>query len=482
MTIMLKPYPAMKDSGVEWLGPVPAHWSVMRTKWVLSRNDSGVWGNDFDDNGVIVLRSTEQTINGEWNIRAPAKRRLKDSEYLFSRLEEGDLLVTTSSGSSLHIGKTTIVTEDVASLDCCFSNFMQRLRVKDNMLPRFLWYCLNGAVGRTQLDYLSDTTTGLANLNGKIIGTATFAFPTQSEQASIVRFLDHADQRIQHYIRAKEKLIALLEEQKQAIIHQAVTGRIDVRTGRPYPAYKPSGVKWLGDVPAHWAARRLKTVCRIRYGLGQPPPEAPNGLPLIRATNVDRGKITKKDLLYVDASGVPASREAILREGEIIIVRSGAYTADSAIVPRAYAGAVTGYDLVADVVGALSEFVAAALLSSYLRDDQLVVESTRSAQPHLNAEELGSAVLLLPPRLEQSRIVDHLDQANAANDSKIADANRQIALLREYRTRLIADVVTGKLDVRSAAAQLPESMPDMDEDRVDAVQADDDNEPAEVVR
>ena len=78
------------------------------------------------------------------------------------------------------------------------------------------------------------------------------AVPPLPEQTAIVRFLDHADRRIRRYIRAKQKLIALLEEQKQAIIHQAVTGQIDVRTGQPYPAYKPSGVEWLGDVPAHW--------------------------------------------------------------------------------------------------------------------------------------------------------------------------------------------------------------------------------------
>ena len=87
---------------------------------------------------------------------------------------------------------------------------------------------------------------------------ADSALPPLSEQTAIVRFLDHADRRIQRYIRAKQKLIALLEEQKQAIIHQAVTGQIDVRTGQPYPAYKPSGVEWLGEVPAHWEVIQLR--------------------------------------------------------------------------------------------------------------------------------------------------------------------------------------------------------------------------------
>ena len=96
------------------------------------------------------------------------------------------------------------------------------------------------------------------------------ASPPLSEQTAIVHFLDHADRRIRRYIRAKQKLIALLEEQKQAIIHQAVTGQIDVRTGQPYPAYKPSGVEWLGEVPAHWEILPLKRIGRFSGGTGFP--------------------------------------------------------------------------------------------------------------------------------------------------------------------------------------------------------------------
>ena len=177
MSGVLKRYPAMKDSGVPWLGHVPEHWELRRLHSLLSRNDSGVWGEDFDDDGVIVLRSTEQTVNGEWKISAPARRRLTPSEYASSRLQEGDLVVTKSSGSILHIGKTSIVTRDVEALGCCFSNFMQRLRVKQEMIPRFLWYTLNGELGREQFNFFSDTTTGLANLNAKIINNVGVTCP-----------------------------------------------------------------------------------------------------------------------------------------------------------------------------------------------------------------------------------------------------------------------------------------------------------------
>ena len=95
-----------------------------------------------------------------------------------------------------------------------------------------------------------------------MLGSFLLPIPPLAEQAAIVRFLDHADRRIRRYIRAKQQLIALLEEQKQAIIHRAVTGQLDVRTGRPYAAYLDSGVEWLGSAPEHWERRRLKTLLR----------------------------------------------------------------------------------------------------------------------------------------------------------------------------------------------------------------------------
>ena len=282
------------------------------------------------------------------------------------------------------------------------------------------------------------------------VGNHPSILPPLPEQAAIVRYLDHAYERIRRYVSGKQKLIRLLEEEKQAVIHRAVTRGLD-----PNVRLKPSGVQWLGDIPAHWEVRRFKAMCRIRYGLGQPPRESANGLPLIRATNVDHGRIIEKNLVYVDPSAVPTGRDAILKEREIIVVRSGAYTADSAIIPKAYAGAVTGYDMVVTVTGARPEFVAMALLCTYLRDDQLIVASTRSAQPHLNAEELGSSVLLLPPLPEQTAIVRYLDKATADIDTAIDHARRQIELLQEYRTRLIADVVTGQVDVRAVGGQVP---------------------------
>jgi type I restriction enzyme S subunit len=149
-------YPDYKDSGVEWLGEVPVHWEVQPFKHQVERNDGGVWGEDPDGiKDTIVLRSTEQTVDGHWKLDDPAPRKLSESEISGSLLAENDLLLTKSSGSSLHIGKTTLVTAEIAAMRCCYSNFMQRIRMKPTFLPKLAWHVMNNDLARLQFDLLS---------------------------------------------------------------------------------------------------------------------------------------------------------------------------------------------------------------------------------------------------------------------------------------------------------------------------------------
>ena len=459
----LKPYPSYKGSGMDWLGDVPKHWAVKRTKSVLSRNESGVWGEDPNNNGVIVLRSTEQTVSGEWNITAPARRRLTSSEYAACRLREGDLVVTKSSGSPRHIGKTSIVTRDVEALECCFSNFMQRLRVKQNTAPRFVWYAFNGELGRRQLDYFSDTTTGLANLNSEIIGRVVLPSPSLSEQAAIVRFLDHADRRIRRYIRAKQKLITLLEQQKQALIHQAVTGQIDVRTGRPYPAYKPSGVEWLGDVPEHWEVIRSGRLITLTTGFpfkSEGFTQSEEDVRLLRGVNIAPGRLRWEEVVRWSAADTDNFAEYQLELGDIVlgmdrpIIQDGIRVSvvEQSDVPSLLLQRVArirpGEELKRDFT--------LLLLRGKSFSDYLAPIFTGISVPHLSPEQIGGFRFALPSLAEQEKILEQLRPSIGAIRSAMDRALSQILLLREYRTRLIADVVTGKLDVREAVARLPD--------------------------
>ena len=271
--------------------------------------------------------------------------------------------------------------------------------------------------------------------------------PPLAEQHAIAAFLDRETAKIDALVEKKERLIELLQEKRTALISRAVTRGLD-----PNVPMKDSGVEWLGEIPAHWEVRRLKSMAEIRYGLGQPPRESPDGLPLIRATNVSRGHITDVGMAYVDPLDVPFGRRAFLSANEIIVVRSGAYTADSSIIPKKYEGAVAGYDMVVTARIANPKFLASALLCTYVRDAQLVVSSTRSAQPHLNAEELGEALILLPPLSEQQSIAGFLNRETPKLDALIAKIHEAIKCLKELRVALISAAVTGRIDVRKEAA------------------------------
>ena len=450
MTLGLNRYTATKDSGVPWLGIVPSHWDILPLKRIgkfqagagFPISEQGNTGEDILFAKVADMNhlgNQKEIVSASNTVSRAAARRLG------AKIFESGTIIFPKVGGALLTNKRRLLTRET----CIDNNLMGCV--------------VAGADTKFAFRILSWLDLGRLAKPGPVpaisegeVREIRIALPPVPEQTAIARFLDHIDRRIQRYIRAKERLIALLDEYKQALIHQAVTGQIDVRTGKPYAEYKESGVEWLPRVPGHWDVRRLKAVCEIRYGLGQPPAEAPDGLPLIRATNVERGRITDRYLIRVNPEDVPSGRNAVLQEGEIIVVRSGAYTADSAIVPKAFAGSIAGYDMVVTAVNALPEFVASVLLSTYVREDQLIVESMRAAQPHLNAEELGSAVLALPPPHEQSYIVEHLKEKSRlvqANTHKIAQMR---SLVSEYRARLISDVVTGKLDVRGQAARLPE--------------------------
>ncbi|MFD7289519.1 restriction endonuclease subunit S [Streptomyces sp. NPDC059863] len=172
----------------------------------------------------------------------------------------------------------------------------------------------------------------------------------------------------------------------------------------------------------------LKRVARVRYGLGQPPSISDEGIPILRATNITRGKITERGLLRAKVEDLPLDRAPLLNEGEILVVRSGAYTGDSARITGEWVGSAPGYDLRVTPQTVDSRYLAHVFLSSRFQD-QINLASSRAAQPHLNAEELGEVELWLPCVDEQRRIADFLDVETARID--------KIQALRERQTRLI---------------------------------------------
>ena len=443
-------YGEYKGSGVPWLGAVPSHWEVQRFKWLIERNDGGVWGDDPDGvNDTVVLRSTEQTVDGRWQIDDSAKRKLTEKDRLSALLEVGDLLVTKSSGSALHIGKTTLVDDHVAEIGACYSNFMQRLRVVDRLCPKLAWYILNNGLARVQLDLLSNSTTGLANLNGTIIGELLLAIPPQQEQFAIADFLDHETAKIDALIAEQEKLVALLAEKRQATISHAVTKGLN-----PNAPMKDSGVAWLGDVPAHWTASPLKMITRIGNGStpnrGNPDYWADEGFPWLNSSVVNQEEVVEAER-FVTELALKECHLPIVEPPAVLVGITGQGKTRGMATRLAFPATLNQHlAYIKPFEGRLAEHYLLRVLEAtylHLRTESEGAGSTKGA---ITCEQLGNLRIPVPALTEQVAIASFLDDETSKLDNLKSDSERGITLLKERRSALIAAAVTGQIDVRNA--------------------------------
>jgi type I restriction enzyme S subunit len=211
------------------------------------------------------------------------------------------------------------------------------------------------------------------------------------------------------------------------------------------------------SLPDGWKLMRLGDVGRVRYGLGQPPEQSPDGVPMIRATNVKRGRLVSDGLIRIKREAVPESRNPYLAAGDIIVVRSGAYTGDVAMVTQEWAGSVAGYDLVLSCNGVVDSSYCASVLLSGPIQAFFHGERDRSAQPHLNRQQLESTVIPVPPIEEQRKIAAVLGLVKRA----IEQQERLIALTTELKKALLRKLFTeglrGEPQKQTEIGPVPES-------------------------
>jgi type I restriction enzyme S subunit len=444
----LKPYPAMKASGVEWLGEVPQHWTVQPIGRIgqLYKGNGGNKGDEVPA-GVPCVRYGDLYTRHEFFIRSTKGYVAEERAADYTPIRYGDVLFAASGETVEDIGRSAV---NLMQVDARCGGDILLLRPTAVAIAEFLGYAAGCVTSCYQKARMGRGFT-IVHIYGSQLKRLMLPLPPPSEQVSIVRFLDHADRRIRRYIRAKQKLIKLLEEQKQAIIHRAVTRGLD-----PNVRLKPSGVEWLGDVPEHWEVNQIRSISHVVRG-GSP---RPAGSPLYfhgsGAPWITVGEITKDAGMYLTSTATRltpagAERSRMIEPGTLLLTNSGA---------------TLGKPKISLIQGCINDGVAAFL---NLRD-RVVKEflclywSTQTvhlrawvdlgAQPNLNTQIIGSWPVPLPPLGEQEGIVKHIARSTAVLAAAVDRASREIRLLSEYRTRLIADVVTGKLNVR--ATQLPD--------------------------
>lgn len=428
-----------KESGELWLGDIPEHWEIKRLKYVSSINDETLTETtdpDYEFNYIDIGNvDAVEGIVGKETYRfenAPSRAR--------RIVRQGDTIVSTVR---TYLKAIAHIRESENHLIVSTGFAVVRPR---GINPDYLFYTLRSPYF---VETIVSRSTGVSYpaINASGVGAITVQIPPIEEQHAIAAFLDRKTAAIDALIAKKERHIELLKEKRAALISHAVTKGLN-----PNATMKNSGIEWIGEMPEGWEVKKLKRLGVVRYGLGEPPEYVDDGLPFIRATDIQKGKINLDDVKKVSNDDIPWSRNPLLNLGEILIVRSGAYTGDSAIVNENIAGCIAGYDMVLTVKKGHAPFVAWVLLSKYMLNGQIYLERLRAAQPHLNAEELGGFIILVPPLVEQCNIAAFLDCESTKIDELINKVEVSISMLREYRTALISAAVTGKIDVREGVS------------------------------
>ena len=435
MIANLNPYPNMRSSGVPWVGDFPNHWRMTPNRAMLSRRKVLV-GKAFNEytllsltkEGVIVRDIS--TARGKFSADMGTCQEVRRGDLVFCLFDVPETPRTV--GLSPHDGMITGAYTVFECDDPVLARFVEAfyIAMDDRKLLRPLY------------SGLRNTITPL-----RFLGTKT-PVPTHVEQHAIVRFLDHADRRIRRYIRSKERLIELLEEQKQAIIHQAVTGQIDVRTGQPYPAYKESGVEWLGNVPAHWQwvsnkamLSRRKVLVGKRYTEYQLLSLTKTGV-IVRDVSSGRGKFS---------ADMGTSQQ--VRCGDLVFCLFDVPETPRTVGLSEHNGMITS---AYTVLGCNDRMLGRFLEAFYIAmDDRKLLSPLYSGLRNtIPPSKFLGIKTPVPPRNEQRLILGHIGELAAKIRRDIAYAKKEVRLLEEYCTRLIADVVTGKLDVREPVASL----------------------------
>ncbi len=442
----LKPYPSYKNSGVSWLGEVPEHWELKRGKNLFCCVDVRSETGEEDlltvssEHGVVPRRSATVTM-------------FKAESYVGHKLcWPGDLVINSLWAWARGLGASQY--HGIVST----AYGVYRPRKGADVDSRFIHDLVRSTPFQWELQVRSKGvwTSRLQLTDDSFLG-APFSLPPFTEQSAIVRFLDYVDRRIRRYIRAKKKLIELLNEQKQAIIHRAVTRGLD-----PNARLKPSGVEWLGDVPEHWEVLSLGSASlSIQTGPFGSQLHAsdyvPGGIPVINPSHMCNGIIHADPKIAISEGKAAELQRHTLQINDVVVARRGEL-GRCALVVGGQEGWLCGTGslrlrLRHEVFNAA--YLVHLLGSSGVRDT-LSLFSIGATMDNLNASMVARLRIPTPPLQEQSMIMNWISYQTRLIESAAFYAKREISLLREYRTRLIADVVTGKLDVREAAAGLPE--------------------------
>lgn len=405
------------------IGNIPKEWEVNALKDAVEINrESKDPTREFADKKFFYI-DIDSIENGSGIIKAAKKIIGKEAPSRARRLiHYKDVIMSTVRP---YLKAFAIVPKEYDNQIC--STGFAVLTCKERVLPLYLLYTL---FSKPVIEQCNKMMVGgqYPALNTSQVEKIQLPLPPLAEQKKIAEILSAVDKAIEKVDKSIEKTQRL----KKGLMQELLT------RGIGHKEFKDTEI---GRIPEEWEVARLEELAQIKYGLGQPPEITTNGTPMIRATNVKRGRIVLEGLIRVNPDKIPVSKEPYLSEGDIIVVRSGAYTGDTALVTKEWVGCVAGYDL---IVSPLKDKLSSIFLAYVLLSNRIQFyfrsQRERSAQPHLNARELGNSLIVYPPLPEQKKIAEIL----GAVDKRLELLREKKGRLERVKRGLMEDLLSGR--------------------------------------
>ena len=427
-------YKKYKESGVEWLGPLPEGWEVKSAKYIVDCLD-----------GQRVPLNAEQRAQMSGDVPYWGANAIMD--YVETSLFDEELVLLGEDGAPFFDRNRAVAFYSTGPV--WPNNHIHVLRPRLEGSAKFITHVFNIT------DYASyvDGSTRDKLTQGEL-RQIPIPWPPASEQKSIINFLDHETAKIDALVEEQRRLIELLKEKRQAVSSHAVTKGLN-----PDAPMKDSGIEWLGEVPEHWEVAMLKrSFANVAYGTSSSL-EPDGNVAILRMGNIDQGTVLFDDLKYL--SEVPV--DLLLREGDLLFNRTNSLDLIAKV------GLFEGYD---EAPTSFASYLVRLRLHQqylptyfkYLLNTPGLLGLARAnalvaiGQCNLNPTRYGELPVALPPSHEQQQIVDFLNEATSEIDALTREAEKTISLLQERRSALISAAVTGKIDVRGyEAAQTTEA-------------------------
>ena len=440
---MKKPYLKYKDSGIDWIGEIPEHWEVKPIKYV----GEIVLGKMLtpDDKGGYFRKPYLRAQNITWEkVDTEDIKEMWFSEKDLSqyRLKENDLLVSEGG----EVGRTAIWQNELS--ECYIQNSVHKITIKSKNNPYYYLYHFQ-IYGKTGYFDSIVNRVSIAHLTREKLKEIMFLSPTLSEQQTIATYLDRKTHQIDTLIENKQKLIDLLKEQRAAIINQAVTKGLN-----PNVKLKDSGIEWLGEIPEHWDVKKLKYFGEIVLGKMLTPQDKGNYYkkPYLRAQNILWEKVDPSDIKEMWFSEKELSQYR-LKENDLLVSEGGEVGRTAIWKNELEECYIQNSVHKVTINESYNPFYFLYFFLIYGQAGHFDAIVNRVSIAHLTREKLKEVPFAIPPPTEQKSIANYLYKKTTRMDKSIERQERQIEHLKEYRTTLISEVVTGKIDVRDSGIQ-----------------------------